>query len=122
MLAVLGDGDFMMTMQDLETAVREGMNIKVLILNDFRYRVLNFRQRIQFGGRILGTEHGNPDFAELARCFGASGFRLDSPGKVDEVLDAAVSRKGPVLIDVIIDPDDVPPMNAGAILRLAAGP
>jgi len=120
-LAVLGDGDFMMTMQDLETAVRERLNIKVLILNDFRYGVLNFRQRLQFGGRILGTEHGNPDFAELARCFGASGFRLDSPGKVGEVLDAAVSRKGPVVIDVIIDPDNVPPINAEASLRMSAG-
>jgi acetolactate synthase-1/2/3 large subunit len=120
-LAVLGDGDFMMTVQDLETAVREGINIKVLILNDFRYRVLNFRQKIQFGGRILGTEHGNPDFAELSRCFGASGYRLDSPGQIGEVLDTALSQKGTVVIDVIIDPEDVPPMNAEATLRMSLG-
>ncbi len=77
-LAILGDGDFMMTVQDLETAVREGLDIKVLILNDYQYRVLNFKQKLQFGGRVLGTEHGNPDFADLARCFGASGYRLDT--------------------------------------------
>jgi acetolactate synthase-1/2/3 large subunit len=120
-VAVLGDGDFMMTMQDLETAVREGLDIKIVILNDFRYRVLNFRQKLQFGGRIIGTEHNNPDFAQLARCFGAAGYRLDSPEQVDQVLDAALAAKGPVVVDVLIDPDDVPPMNAEATLRMSAG-
>ena len=120
-VAVLGDGDFMMTMQDLETAVREGLDIKIVILNDFRYRVLNFRQKLQFGGRIIGTEHNNPDFAQLARCFGAAGYRLDSPEQVDQVLDAALAAKGSVVVDVLIDPDDVPPMNAEATLRMSAG-
>jgi acetolactate synthase I/II/III large subunit len=108
-------------MQDLETAVREGINIKVLILNDFRYRVLNFRQKLQFGGRIIGTEHNNPDFAQLARCFGAAGYRLDSPSQVDQVLDAALAAKGLAVVDVLIDPDDMPPMNAEATLRMSAG-
>lgn len=120
-LAVLGDGDFMMTVQDLETAVREGLDIKILILNDCQYRVLNIRQKLQFGGRVLGTEHGNPDFAELARCFGATGYRLDSPEQVERVLDAAVSEKGPVVVDVIIDPEDMPPLNIEATLRMSAG-
>jgi acetolactate synthase-1/2/3 large subunit len=120
-VAVLGDGDFMMTMQDLETAVREGINVKIVILNDFRYRVLNFRQRLQFGGRIIGTEHNNPDFAQLAKCFGAAGYRLDSPDRVDQVLDAALAEKGLTVVDVLIDPDDVPPMNAEATLRMSAG-
>ncbi len=120
-VAVLGDGDFMMTMQDLETAVREGINIKIVILNDFRYRVLNFRQKLQFGGRIIGTEHNNPDFAQLAKCFGAAGYRLDSADQVDQVLDAALAEEGLTVVDVLIDPDDVPPMNAEATLRMAAG-
>jgi acetolactate synthase-1/2/3 large subunit len=118
-LAVLGDGDFMMTMQDLETAVREQMDIRVVILNDFQYRVLKLRQRLQFGGRVLGTEHGNPDFADLARCFGATGYRLDMPEKIGIVLDAALSQRGPVLIDVIIDPEDLPPTNVQATLRMS---
>jgi acetolactate synthase-1/2/3 large subunit len=120
-VAVLGDGDFMMTMQDLETAVREGINIKIVILNDFRYRVLNFRQKLQFGGRVIGTEHNNPDFAQLAKCFGAAGYRLDSPEQVDQVLDAALAAKGPVVVDVLIDPEDVPPTNLEAFLRMSAG-
>ena len=120
-LAVLGDGDFMMTVQDLETAVREGLDIKVLILNDYQYRVLNFKQKLQFGGRVMGTEHGNPDFADLARSFGATGYRLDTPDQIDQVLDAAISQKGPVVVDVIMDPDDMPPLNIEATLRMSAG-
>jgi acetolactate synthase-1/2/3 large subunit len=119
-LAVLGDGDFMMTMQDLETAVRQQLDIKVVILNDFQYRVLKLRQRLQFGGRVLGTEHGNPDFADLARCFGAAGYRLYRPDQIGPVLDAALSQRGPVLIDVIIDPEDLPPTNVQATLRMSA--
>ena len=119
-LAVLGDGDFLMTVQDLETVVREDLDIKVLVLNDFCYRVLNFRQRIQFGGHILGTEHGNPDFAQLAKCFGAMGYRLDAPEQVTDVLDTALAAPGPAVIDVVIDPDDMPPMNAEATLRMSA--
>jgi len=119
-LAVLGDGDFMMTLQDLETAVRQELDIKVVILNDFQYRVLKLRQRLQFGGRVLGTEHGNPDFADLARCFGARGYRLDTSGKMGAVLDAALSQRGPVLIDAIIDPEDLPPTNVQATLRMSA--
>ncbi len=120
-VAVLGDGDFMMTVQDLETAVREGLNIKVVILNDFRYRILNFRQKLQFGGRIIGTEHNNPDFAQRARCFGAAGYRLDSPEQVDKVLDAVLAERGLAVVDILIDPDDVPPSNVEAFLRMSAG-
>ncbi|MBN2098543.1 MAG: thiamine pyrophosphate-binding protein [Dehalococcoidia bacterium] len=120
-VAVLGDGDFMMTMQDLETAVREHIDIKIVILNDFRYRVLNFRQRLQFSGRIIGTEHNNPDFAQVAKCFGGAGYRLDSADRVDQVLDAALAEQGLTVVDVLIDPDDVPPMNAEATLRMSAG-
>jgi len=120
-IAFLGDGDFMMTIQDLETAVRECIGMKVFVINDYQYRVLNFRQRLQFAGRICGTEHGNPDFADVARCFGAAGYRLDEPGKIDEILAAAVAVEGPVVVDVIIDPEDLPPMNLEANLRMSAG-
>lgn len=119
-VAVLGDGDFTMTLQDLETAVRAHMDILVLVLNDFRYRVLNFRQRLQYGGRIIGTEHGNPDFASLAHCFGAAGYRISSPQEVGPVLDQALAQRGPVIVDIFIDPDDIPPMNAEATLRMSA--
>lgn len=118
-IAMLGDGDFMMTLQDLETAVREGIAVKVFVMNDHQYRVLNIRQRLQFGGRIMGTEHGNPDFAALARDFGAAGYRLENDSETRGVLEKAVAEEGPVVVDIILNPDDLPPLNIEANLRMS---
>ncbi len=120
-VAILGDGDFMMTLQDLETACREGIKVRVLVINDNMYRVLNLRQRLQCGGRILGTCHGNPDFAALARSFGAAGWRLERVEDIVGVLEEALSAPGPAVVDVIIDPDDMPPLNLEATLRMSMG-
>lgn len=118
-VAVLGDGDFMMTLQDLETAVREGIRTKVLVVNDCMYRVLNFRQRIQHQGRVLGSCHGNPDFAALARAFGAQGWRIDRPEQIRPVLQQVLAAEGPAVVDLIVDPDDFPPTNYEAALRMS---
>ncbi|MEW6553479.1 MAG: thiamine pyrophosphate-binding protein [Actinomycetota bacterium] len=120
-VAVLGDGDFMMTMQDLETACREGIKVCVLVINDNMYRVLNIRQKVQCGGRVIGTCHGNPDFAALARSFGAAGFRLERVGDISVVLGEALAAPGVAVVDVIIDPDDLPPLNLEATLRMSMG-
>lgn len=120
-VAILGDGDFMMTLQDLETACREGIKVLVLVMNDHMYRVLNLRQRIQCQGRILGTCHGNPDFAALARSFGAAGWRLEKVADIQPVLREALAVEGPAVVDVVIDPDDLPPFNLEASLRMSLG-
>lgn len=120
-VAILGDGDFMMTLQDLETACREGIKVLVLVMNDHMYRVLNIRQRIQCQGRILGTCHGNPDFAALARSFGAAGWRLEKVADIQPVLREALAVEGPAVVDVVIDPDDLPPLNLEASLRMSLG-
>jgi len=120
-VAVLGDGDFMMTLQDLETACREGIKVLVLVMNDHMYRVLNMRQRLQCQGRILGTCHGNPDFAALARAFGAGGWRLERVRDIRPVLREALDYPGPAVVDVIIDPEDLPPFNVEATLRMSLG-
>jgi acetolactate synthase-1/2/3 large subunit len=118
-VVILGDGDFMMTVQDLETAVREGIKIRVLVINDGMYRVLNFRQRMQYEGRVIGTCHGNPDFAALAGTFGASGWRLERPEEIRPVLQEALQADGPSVVDIIVDPDDMPPANIEAALRMS---
>ena len=120
-VAILGDGDFMMTLQDLETACREGIKIRVLVINDNMYRVLNLRQRVQCGGRVLGTCHGNPDFAALARSFGATGLRLERVEDIVGALQEALAAPGPAVVDAIVDPDDLPPLNLEATLRMGMG-
>jgi len=120
-ITIIGDGDFMMTVQDLETAVRERIPVKVFVFNDFRYRVLTLRQMLQFEGRIYGTVHGNPDFASIACSFGARGYKLDDQAKIEETIENALAEKEPVVVDVLIDPNDLPPMNIEANLRMSAG-
>jgi acetolactate synthase-1/2/3 large subunit len=120
-VAIQGDGDFMMTVQDLETAVRERIGVKVVILNDGMYRVLDVRQRLQFAGRIYGTRHGNPDFVKLAEAFGAEGLRVERPSEVDAAVERILAAPGPLVAEVVIDPDDLPPMNLQANLRMSMG-
>ncbi|MDD5447627.1 MAG: thiamine pyrophosphate-binding protein [Actinomycetota bacterium] len=121
-VAIVGDGDIMMTIQDLETCARENIPVKVFILNDFCYRVLVFRQKLQFGGRIYGTGHSNPDFVEVAQSFGGLGLRIKKASEMEGVIRKALEHDGMVLVDVQIDPDDLPPMNIEANLRMSAGP
>jgi acetolactate synthase-1/2/3 large subunit len=118
-VSMLGDGDFSMTMQDLETCVRENLGVKVFVMNDSQYRVLNMRQKLSFQGRVHGTEHGNADFAALAKSFGAAGYRLDREADMEAVLEKALAEEGPVVVDVTIDPEDLPPLNLEATLRMS---
>jgi acetolactate synthase-1/2/3 large subunit len=108
-LAIVGDGDFMMASQDLETAVRENLSVAVLILNNFSY----LAESIQAGkGKIdhafQAANHGNPDFVQFAESFGALGRRLDAPDQVAEVARWAAAQLKPVLIDAIVDRDAMP--------------
>lgn len=115
-VAILGDGEFMMTLQDMETAVREKLNVKIVILNDNSYRVLRVSQVLD-GLEPFGTEHTNPDFVKLAEVFGFRGFRV-TPGNEEEILKEFLSVESPALIEVPTDKDDVPPTNMEAVLKM----
>jgi acetolactate synthase-1/2/3 large subunit len=117
-LSVLGDGDFMMTIQDIETGVREGIAATILILNDNCYRALRYSQNILFGGRIYGSEYGNPDFVKLAESFGAAGYLIETPDQIEPVLKEAMSCGRLAIVDARIDIDDVVPANMQAILKM----
>lgn len=111
-MGVMGDGEFLMTMQDLETAVREKIGAKIVVLNDNSYRVLLMRQKIQKMGRIFGTTHTNPDMVKIAEAFGAEGLMVDSDDRVEEAV-KFVTRKSevPLLLELRVDPEDLPPLN-----------
>jgi acetolactate synthase-1/2/3 large subunit len=117
-VAVLGDGDFMMTVQDIETGVREGVVATVLILNDNSYRALRYGQKILFAGRVYGTEHRNPDIVKLAASFGATGYVIEKPAEIEPVLREALDCGRLAIVDARIDPDESAPMNLEAILRM----
>jgi acetolactate synthase I/II/III large subunit len=118
-IAVLGDGDFMMTVQDLETAVRERIPVRVFIVNDNAYRVLAFRQKVQWQGHVYGSLHSNPDFCKLAESFGVPAWRLSEAAQVDNVLDSALAQQGPSIVEIVTGADDLPPTNLEAALRMS---
>ncbi|GAB4336697.1 MAG: thiamine pyrophosphate-binding protein [Candidatus Abyssubacteria bacterium] len=117
-LCVLGDGDFMMTVQDLETGVREGIVATIVILNDNCYRALRYSQNILHAGRIYGTEYNNPDFVKLAESFGTAGFLIETPDQIEPVLNKALSCGKLAIVDARIDVDDVVPTNMQAIFKM----
>jgi len=107
-IVLVGDGDFAMVMQDLETAVRRKLAVVVVIFNDFSMGAVRHFQRTQHGGRYIGVEHGNPDFAGLARLFGAHGERVEEPARLRPALEKAFASGKPAVLDVIIDRNETP--------------
>ena len=76
-VALCGDGGFLMNVQELETAVRLGVKVTVVVWRDDGYGLIDWKQRNEFG-RPFGVEFGNPDFVALARSFGMAAFRPES--------------------------------------------
>jgi len=114
--AVVGDGEFMMTVQDLETAVREKIPVKIIVINDNSYRVLYARQKAQKMGRVFGTLHTNPDFVKLAEAFGVEAMSISRDEDIPKAVEF-VTEPGLKLLELRISPDDFPPMNIEATLR-----
>ena len=101
-LAVCGDGGFMMNSQELETAVREKMNIACLILNDNSYGMIRWKQA-NMGFKDWGLQYGNPDFVKYAESYGAIGHRVSSASELPVILDKALNTPGVHLIDCPVD-------------------
>lgn len=101
-LAVVGDGGFMMNSQELETAVRLGLNIVVLILNDNAYGFIKWEQE-KYSYPTFGLDYKNPDFVKYAEAYGAIGWRVNATGELLPLLEKAFQQKGPVVIECAID-------------------
>jgi len=101
-VSVCGDGGFMMNSQELETAVRLGIDITVVILNDNSYGMIKWKQA-GMGFENFGLDLGNPDFVKYAESYGATGHRPTSCEDFAETLEKCVNSKGVHLIDLAVD-------------------
>jgi acetolactate synthase-1/2/3 large subunit len=101
-VALCGDGGFLMNSQELETAKRIGANITVVVWRDDGYGLIDWKQRNEFG-RPFAVEFGNPDFVDYARSFGIAGFRPASAADLLPTLRRALDVDGPSLVEVPID-------------------
>jgi acetolactate synthase-1/2/3 large subunit len=101
-LAVCGDGGFMMNSQEMETAVRLGLNLVVLILEDKAYGMIRWKQEVD-RFKDFGLNFGNPDFVAYARAYGAKGARVASASGLRESLERAFAEGGVQLVVVPVD-------------------
>ena len=101
-MAICGDGGFMMNSQEMETAVRLGLNMTVLILNDNSYGMIRWKQA-NMGFKDWGLTYGNPDFVKYAEAYGAKGYRIESASHLTETLNHCLNAPGVHLIDCAVD-------------------
>jgi len=101
-MAVCGDGGFMMNSQELETAVRLKINLVVLIIEDHAYGMIRWKQAVdKFPD--FGMTFNNPDFVKYAESYGAKGVRVGEIGKLRSILEDAFASKGVHVVTVPID-------------------
>src|SRR5580658_10449616 len=101
-MAVCGDGGFMMNSQELETAVRLGVNLVVLLIEDHAFGMIRWKQAVdKFAD--FGMTFGNPDFVRYAEAYGAKGTRVEAVGELRPALEAAFAGGGVHLVAVPID-------------------
>ena len=119
-LAVCGDGDFLMTGQELATAVQYGANFVGLIVNNGLYGTIRMHQEREYPGRVYGTELRNPDFAAYARAFGAHGEVVSRTADFAPAFERAWNAGKPALIELRIDPDAITPATTLSAIRAKA--
>jgi acetolactate synthase-1/2/3 large subunit len=101
-LAVCGDGGFMMNSQELETAVRLGLDLVVLVLNDHGYGMIKWKQE-SMGLVPFGLDFGNPDFVKYAEAYGVRGHRVNAAHELLPLLEESLAAGGLHLIEVPVD-------------------
>jgi acetolactate synthase-1/2/3 large subunit len=111
-VCITGDGSMLMSGQELSAAVAEQLNVIFVVLNDAALGMVKHGQRLG-GAEQIGFALPRTDFAMLARALGAHGHTIAAPADMDALDIGAICRRpGPTLLDVYIDPEEVPPMNA----------
>jgi len=112
-IAIVGDGGFLMNGMELSTAVNYNIAVIWIVLNDSGLGMVRHGQRASSNAMEISHSYDEVNFASLAESLGAVGIRIDKPGQLDQALmDDVIAMNKPVVIDVIIDPDEVPPIGS----------
>jgi acetolactate synthase-1/2/3 large subunit/sulfoacetaldehyde acetyltransferase len=107
-VAIHGDGGYLMNAQELETAVRHGIGVVTIVMNNNCWGSEKAYQKHFYGGRYIGCDIGNPRYDQFARLFGAAGYYLEHPDQVGDAVKTALSENAPAVIEIPIDPDEFP--------------
>ena len=104
-VSVAGDGGFLFSSQDLETAVRKNLNIIQLIWNDGKYNMVEFQEEMKYE-RSAGVDFGSVDFVKYAESFGAKGLRVTNQKELEDAIKKGYEIEGPVVIDIPVNYKD----------------
>ena len=115
-----GDGCFLMTGQELATAVQYGLNIVTIIANNGMYGTIRMHQEREYPARVVGTTLINPDFAAYARSFGAHGEKVERTEDFKPAFQRALDANKPAIIELKIDPEALTPRQTLSQIRAAA--
>ena len=123
-VCLAGDGSLIMTCQELATAVRHEIPVKVFLMNNGYFGMVRQWQELFWDGRYSSVEMGpSPDWAKLADAFGAKGMQVDDKSEVEGAMRDALATEGPVLLDVRVTKEEncYPMIPAGAAARDMVG-
>ncbi|MCZ6599266.1 MAG: thiamine pyrophosphate-dependent enzyme, partial [Acidobacteria bacterium] len=101
-VAICGDGGFMMNSQEMETAIRMGLDLVIIVLRDNGYGMIKWKQA-GVGFPLFGLDFQNPDFVQYARSYGAEAVRIERTGQLVEEMAGAFTAGGVHLIEVPVD-------------------
>jgi acetolactate synthase I/II/III large subunit len=119
-IAFAGDGCFLMTGQELATAVHEKLNVIFIVVNNNMYGTIRMHQEREFPGHVHGTALTNPDFAAYARAFGAHGELVEKTADFAPAFARALAAGKPALIEIRIDPEAITPNTTLNAIRESA--
>ena len=119
-VCVAGDGDFLMSVQELATARQHDAPVVVLVVDNRMYGTIRMHQERRFPGRVSGTDLENPDFEALARAFGCHAERVGRTQDVGDAFDRALAAGVPAVIHLPVDPDALTPRKTLSEIRAEA--
>ncbi|MGQ0511898.1 MAG: thiamine pyrophosphate-binding protein [Betaproteobacteria bacterium] len=119
-VAVAGDGEFLMNGQEMATAMQYGAPIVVLVVNNGMYGTIRMHQEREYPGRVSGTELANPDFAAYARAFGGHGETVRATAEFQPAFERALASGKPSVVELKIDPEAITPSATLSGVRAAA--
>ena len=116
-VALCGDGDFLMNGQEIATAAQYGANFVALVVNNGQYGTIRMHQEREYPGRVYGTGLRNPDFAAYAKAFGGHGETVERTEDFAPAFERASRAGKPALIELRIDPDAITPATTLSAIR-----
>ena len=115
-----GDGCFLMNGQELATAVAHGANAIFIVVNNDMYGTIRMHQEKRYPGRVIGTELRNPDFAQLARAYGANGDTIARTEDFAPAFERALKSDRPTVLEIRLNPEAITPITKLADVRTNA--